>query len=252
MQLLTTLLGSNNSGVTEPSLFGIDVKRPPHESNFPKKFAPNAQFIWDALLISDAYKKRLVMLSRNDLWSWSIREYLKTASRRGVFPFASSGPQTATDAVYNCLWVGRRNMIRYVDGIGLFKKVTLFRTSRQYKFTNTSTEVTTLAELNPIRDPSFVQWLTGLTPDPMFVMRDARIYHRLVYNSIDSKGTFDFNLLNMMRPVLKMTILCNTPLEMPRMGRVPTLLEMERYCQEIIWLPLIRTFRFKDTNTRLF
>lgn len=246
-----SVLGGTSSPI-DVSLFGADGSSLPSKAAYPKKFAPNSKFVWDDIFDSKEYQRLIQTKTPDEVWSWLIYTFLRNSSKRGVFPFASTGPQSSTDALYNCMWSGRRNMIRYVDRIGLFQRVKLFRTVREYTFTPTSTSILTIAELTPIRDPSFAAWLTGLSPNPMFVVKKARVYERLVYDNVNSRGTLEMNLLNMSRPVLKMDILCRSPIDPPRLGRRPTQDELAKYCQDIIWLPLVRTFRFKNTTTRLF
>ena len=238
----------------ELSLLGADGEFDPSPETFPSKFNHAALGIWLELMKSKTYARmKPLFSSRDENWTWCIRTYLRMCTAAGVFPFSSPTEQSRNDAVINYLTTARRRAILYGDSINLFERVRVLKSVRDYVLTPTDTAIVTHALLYPIQDPTFGAWLTTHAPGPMFRYGPkAQHYRRLIINNLDSRLYLDFNLVNMYRPVLSMTVTCGSPIAYEKNKQPPTPEDLRRFTEQTIWMPLVRSHRFKNIGNRLF
>lgn len=245
---------TGHSDHVELSLLGVDGSREPSITNYPSKFSERGRSIWKELLESPQYKRALSSFkSRDDQWTWCIRSYLKLCPRSGVFPFATATQQSNNDTVVRFLTLARRRAINYLDRIGMFRKVQIVSVDRVYQVSGSSFGVTATANLAAILDPTFPRWLQSAPPGPLFrTSGDSRMFVHDLFNNIDSRVSFTFDLQYNYHPKLVMTVNCQTPLAFLNARRPPTESEMKAYAENTIWLPIVRAHRFKGVWNRLF
>ena len=246
------------SGVdyVELSLLNTDGSKPPSVDLFPGKFNPSGLKVWEELMASEEYgKAKRHFRNLDEDWSWCIRAYLKLCGLAGIFPFASATEQSNNDFVVQYLINARRRAIKFIDDIELFKKVRVFSTSREYRILSDGFVVITTAHLTPIKDPTFVKWLQTHSPGPMFrpTGKAPMSFVRELFDNVDSRVVFHINLVNMVRPQLKMLVSCGTPLAYNHVRNgAPSRSDLEKFAEETIWLPLVRSHRFSGIFNRLF
>jgi hypothetical protein len=250
---MTTQIKSFTDHV-ELSLLNIDGSKDPSLYNFPTKFSTAGRRIWAELLKSPQYAKaKLSFKSRDDDWTWVLRAYLTLCNKAGVMPFKGSTEQSKVDAVTAFLTVARRRAIKFMDDIGFFERTKLFLTSREYGILPDRFVVITRAQLRPIQDPTFTNWLCSHPPGPLFrTTGHAGQYVKNLFNNIDSGVTFEFNGIYMVRPTLTMIMQCETPIAYGHTRSIATEQAAREYAESTIWLPLVRSHRFRNATNRLF
>lgn len=238
----------------ELSLLNIDGSKDPSLNNFPSKFSTAGRRVWAELLESPQYAKaKLSFKSRDDDWTWMLRAYLRLCGKAGVMAFKGSSEQSKVDAVTAFLATARRRAIKYFDDIGFFEKTKLFLTSREYGVYSDHFVVVTRAQLLPIRDPTFTDWLCSHPPGPLFRPTGvAGQFVKSLFNNIDSGVTFEFNGVYMVRPMLTMTMQCQTPIAYSHTRDLATEQSAQAFAEQTIWMPLVRAHRFRNANNRLF
>lgn len=250
---MTTSIKSFTDHV-ELSLLNIDGSKDPSLYNFPTKFSIAGRRVWAELLKSPQYARaKLSFKSRDDDWSWVLRAYLTLCNKAGVMAFKGATEQSKVDAVTAFLTVARRRAIKFFDDTGFFEKTKLFLTSREYGIFEDHFTVTTRAQLRPITDPTFTDWLRSHPPGPLFRPTGvARQFTKSLFNNIDSGVVFTFDAVYMVRPILTMTMQCETPIAYGHTRSLATEQAAREYAEQTIWLPLVRSHRFRNATNRLF
>ena len=237
-------------GVADPS-------RSPNSTNFPSKFSPGGYPIWHKLSVCPEYLAYCKIYSDPlKRWEWMIKQYIRNCKHKIIFPFKVSGEQSKTDKAIFLLSLARRQLKAYFKSIDLFKKIRIFNTKRHYILKDKTFDLVIVANLLPIDDPTFYKWLLKHPPEPLFrATGKARQLQRLLYKTPDSSCVIHFNLAYMKHPQLTVNISFTTPLVIPHHNTVLTREQTEKYIEEKIWLPLVRTFRFDNNDNagwRLF
>lgn len=234
-------------------LLGISADSPPDKSSFPKKFnQTHGKSVWAEILDSPAFARQSG--KNSDKWLWAIKTYLVLCKRRSIFPFMVGTEQATRDTMYRMLVQGRQRAVLFAEKFKLFEKISVLTTKREFHFASDSFMVNSYAQLSPIEDPTFKRWLTDIDPGPGFVASGIRsgLYVRDLTGSSYIKTRFEFDLVNYSRPVLLLSLGCDVPMVQSHVNKLMNLRELTSYVDEFIWVPLIRTHRFSNTNNRLF
>lgn len=247
--LSNTLQAGPSVGFVDLSIIGVPqryLSRLPVPSAFPQKYNLDAKPIWDALVTNPVWRAELRTLRLDQAWNKTIIKFLVLASRNGVLPFANNTNIAQNDYIKDFVSRARRHIVEYVNEIGLFKKVRIRRTFREYKRKTHGLVIRSWFEPYVIQDPDFEKWLQT-SPLPRFWKKDNNTYFRIVRPHVHMWVKF----INRNRVIIGFQIDVAGTVNL--MGKkTPTQQEVDAFIDRTIYFPVIRANRFRGVHTRLF
>ena len=259
---IRSLAQAKNRGIGKPgklslprslpnlSLIGVpegQQNRAPGVMSYPDRFNPDARNIWKEMFQDEMFVANLRATENPDTqWHSAIIEFLKRCEMFGAVPFINVTHQEQNDAAMSALSSARISLKKYVDGIGLFDKIKIFKACREYKVKERGLEVTAWADVRPVLDPYFEKWLVT-APSPRFTRSTDLKYVKMIQPNV----TFWVRYVNSTRITIGYEIQVASPISVPG-KRLATRKEIDNFVDRVIWLPIVRTHRFIALKGRLF
>jgi len=245
MQIFTakTKLAKN----CELTLIGVNDSDRLSPSAFPKNFNKDAFYLWKDIFDSDWFKDlKSSNKPTSDMWLDTVQHYLSLCSKNGVYPFTKASERSNNEVILSFLAAARATASTFFDRCELFKRVKIKSVFRTFKFGSTSFTVESKAILREIQDPTFEAWLK--TPnEPGFVKEEGRWCKHLranvdVFVDKERGGGYSVTL----------RIYCHSAVRIPEFGKIPSRAKLTQYAEKTLWLPAVRSNRFKDVGNKLF
>ena len=233
--------------LTDLSLIGVpedQQHRIPSISNYPNKFSPLAFDIWISLVDNEDYHRRCIVWHSIDLiWHKTIQEFIGLCQDAGVFPFLGVFNDIARNQfVVEFLRRGRITIVQYLQEVGMFDRVRIRKTFREYRHLDLGLRINSWAELYPIADKNFESWLTQ-TPLPRMLKHPQKKYTRVLLPRVIVWVRY----ISSARVILGFTIQTAGQIVLP--GKTtPTRHEVNDYLENSIWLPIVRAHRFEQVK----
>ena len=237
-------------GLTDLSIIGVpssQFKKAPGVAGFPKKFNPEAQKVWTEMVQDPDFKQRCKNYPSLDLmWHNAIQEFLKRCEDTGVYPFINNADVTKNEFIQDFVRRARIDLVKYIDQSGLFERVKIRKAYREYVRKDQGLIITSWAELYPVKDDDFLKWLQT-SPMPRFIKMTEGRYRRVVRPNVEIWVKW----INSQRVTVSFTIEVAGSVMVPNKP-IPKRSEVDKYIDNMIYLPTIRAHRFKFVKTRLF
>lgn len=225
-------------------VFGVDTAYQPTPSRFPKAFNPQGLKVWTTILDSALYAK---FKSNNNktskLWAFCIREYLKRAAASNLYPF--TGHHDFEETAIAFLAAARQKLVRWFDESHIFDYLKIKSIERDYTFTHQNFSLEVKAELRPISDPTFEQWLTKI-PSPAFKKQLDGTYHKSVHAHIDVHFHVQAGV-----GYLTYRVFCHTPVRVLEPGALSKA-RLMKYVESKLWSPLVKQYPMDKIGNRRF
>ena len=236
----------------EVSILGMDSQQSPRASLFPSKFNRSCFSIWERLfqdpIVLNTIKSKP---STNEAWMFVIQEFIRACSTEGLSPFATGAFNSNNDILKSFLLSSRIKVVQFYNESDFFAHCKIQSVVREYKFANGRLEIWMHANLRPnSMDPVLEQWLVKL-PTPSF-RRDASepgLYKKSVAANVDLTVKF----YNRLRVEVGYKIMCHSaPVIDGNMKKIPSKVQLARFTESNIWLPLVRAHRIAGVGLRIF
>ncbi len=240
---------TSNESLTDLSIIGVPVafhSRMPGVGGYPKRFAPEAFKVWKKLVESTEFKTKCKTLSLDLAWHTSIIDFLMMCEETGVFPFPNNTDTTRSDFIADFVRRGRIEIVKFFDECEFFKKVKIKKAYREYKRKDTGLTITSWADLQPIKDPGFEKWLNR-SPFPRFLKAPDLRWTKIIRPNVVVWVRF----VNTNRVTVGFTIDVAGTITIPG-KKTPKRKEVDKYIDNNIFLPVVRSHRLSDIKTRLF
>jgi hypothetical protein len=238
-------------GVPDLTLIGVPTglqDRAPSVISFPQKFNKDTRVVWKEVMDDDKFKAGLSRLSVDQMWYECILEYLNRCEAQGFMPFSDTTQQEKNDAAISYLTSARIHLVKFVNSIGLFDKdkIRLYKAIRDYVPREYGFSIVQWAYSRPILDPTFESWLLQ-APSPRF----HRSTDMKVVKIIQPNVHLWVRYINSTRITVGYEINIGTAISVPG-RRLPSRKDVEAFVDRVIWLPIVRSHRFKGVGGRLF
>lgn len=241
-------------GVPDLTLIGVPEglqSRAPSVISFPQQFNKDTRIIWKEVMESEKFKNLIARLPTDEQWYQAILHYLNLCEEKGFMPFSSNTTQQdKNDAAITYLTSARIAMVKFANSIGLFDKekdrIRLYKAVRDYVRRENGFSVVSWAYSRPILDPTFEKWLMQ-APSPRFI----RSTDLKLVKMIQPNCHMWVKYINSTRITVGYEIQIGTAVSVPG-KRLPTKKEVESFIDRNIWLPIVRSHRFKGVGGRLF
>lgn len=215
----------------------IQQARSPTPETFPQALNFNNKSVW-----ATAVAETPSVNSALEDWARCLRRYIELCEEQNVFPFQTLS-QSRNDQITDFLRSARQAIVKYINKSKIFDEVKIQTSHRVVQVTNTGFIITVYAKVT-VTDPSFEQWLQTM-PYPHF--NSTRSIDGKWIKSIQSGVTmFVVNgehggHLNQ-RWHIGYEIECAMFPDVPTSG-TPSKAELERFIEEILYMPILRTHR---------
>lgn len=237
------------NGVADLHMIGVHEyfqQRAPSNQSFPQEFNPQTKDVWVGLLSDEDFKRELRSLPHlDDKWMLAMRRFLSMCNERGLTPRFDITDQALNDHVIRFLQHARIKMCDFAQRTGLFSRVRIASTFRDYSLSHSSFTVNAWARCRTVLDPGFEAWLRK-APLPRFQLRGNSTYYRVVEPNI----SFWVRYLNTTQVSIGYTVKCPSKVSVPG-DRYANRKEVDAYLDKI-WLPIVRSHRFIQLPLRLF
>lgn len=256
---LKTLETALNYGTPDPkgslmdlSIIGVPEAcqgRQPTITAFPKKFSASSAKIWATMIQDKEYQARCRVWSTLDLvWHNTIQEFLSRCNTEGIFPFSNNSPTAKNDYIQEFVRRARIALVKYVDESGLMANVRVHKAFREYIRKDNGLTITSWANLYPLKDEvgDFEKFLVQ-QPLPRMMKQVDNRYQRIVIPHVRVWARY----INKSRVKIGFDIDVAGTIGVPNKPLAKRK-EVDKYIDNNILLPIIRSHRFKDVKTRLF
>ena len=241
---------TNLKGMPDLTMLGVPEglqERAPSIPSYPRRFNADARFIWKQMIQDKDFQTRMRALDTFPLmWHCAIVEFLTRCNEFAATPFSDTTLQNQNDNAITALQSARISLCKFVDGIGLFEKIKIQKAWRDYKIREKGFAIYAWATVRRVADPSFEKWLTQ-APTPRLTRSIDLKYRKMIQPNVEVWVRFPVNT----RVMVGYEILIAHPISIPG-KRLATRKEIDAYIDKSIWLPLVRSFRFKNLGMRIF
>jgi hypothetical protein len=221
--------------------------RAPCAPAYPQRFNGDARFVWEKMFTDQGFIDHIRGLDGvEDQWYYAITEYLKRCAEIGALPFHPITEQEKNDAVIQSLSSARIALVKFVNGVGLFNRVKMYKACRDYKIKERGFGIVSWAYLRRIEDPTFEKWLTQ-APSPRFLYSTDLKYTKIIQPNCHVWVRYP----NSTRATIGFEIQVATPVSVPG-NRLATRADLDNFVDRVIWKPIIRAHRFDGIGLRLF
>lgn len=234
-----------------PSLALIGVPenmqdKAPGVTSYPSKFSQEGRRVWEALFRDETFQYDFKQCSSaEDKWYFAIVRFLDACGDASITPFANATEQDRNDAAIQYLTAGRMDLVRFADEVGFFEKVSLGKVTTTYRLKDYGFRVASSAQIRKLKDPLFEKWLTT-PPLPRFLRTGDMLYSKHIRSNVNMWVRY----VNSARITVGYEIDIATSVSVSG-KRLPTRKEVDSFIDRVIWKPVLRAHRFKNTN-RLF
>lgn len=238
-------------GLTDLSIIGVpesQFKRYPGVAGYPQKFAPEAQKVWNKLVMDPAFQLRCKnTVSLDVAWNNAIQEFLALCEDLGVFPFVNNADTSRNEFIQDFVRRGRIALVKFFDDNKIFERVKVKKAYRDYVRKDTGLIILSWADVKVVGDyEEFLNWVQQV-PAPRFLKTTEGRYTKMIQPNVNAwvkytgptRITVGFSL-----EVAGTVTVPNKP--------NPKRKEVDKFIDNMIYLPVVRAHRFQNVTTRLF
>lgn len=236
--------------MTTPFLSNLGVDpmvqaRSPTPETFPSALNVNNKAVWGTAVAETPSVNNAL-----EDWALCLKSYVELCEEQDLFPFQTLHV-SRNDQISDFLKAARQAVVKYINKSGLYDELKLTSSHRHVQVTNTGFVITVYAKAI-INDPSFEAWLQQM-PYPHFSnirQMDGKWIKQVcpgvrMFVVNDEKGGH----LNQ-RWHVGYEIECSMFPDLPNSG-TPSKAELEKFILDVLWMPLLRTFRPQKLLRRL-
>lgn len=240
---------SQNRGLTDLSIIGVPGRyqnQRPVPDSYPVKFNPESRHVWELMLQSEEYRKKVSGKTIDLTWHIAVVMFLGLCADVGAFPFSQGNTGSKNEYVRDVMRRGRILVKQFYDRTGIFKTEAVRLGYRRYERTENGFRVMSWANLYPLKNMKLEEELQR-PHFPRFIRGVENRYTRFIRPGVTAWVV----LKNTYRPVIGFTIEIQGNVSIP--GRhSPTRREVDDFIDDTMWLPIIRAHRLDGVTTRLF
>lgn len=250
--MLTNLkiVAGSNERLMDLSIIGVPdayQQKIPTITSYPTKFDQVGLSIWQALVSDPEYKAWARDLQDLDLvWHETIKKFLKRCEEEGVLPFKNNTDLTKNEFVQDAFTKARIQLVHWLNEVKLFERVKVKKAYREYIRNEKGLTIRCWAELFPVKDVGFEEWLRK-TPQPRFLKYPDNRWTKMVQPHIMCW----VRILGPARVVVGYEVKLAGTVNIPG-KKTPTKKEVNKYLDDYLWYPIIRAHRINAIKTRLF
>ncbi len=249
-QIQVVAAGNPKDRLMDLSIIGVPEsgqQKIPNVTSYPTKFDVSGRPVWDELVSSDEFKNWA--RSNGDLdvvWHETIKKFLAMCGDQGVLPFKNNTDLTRNEYIQDAFNRSRIMLVRWFDEVGFFERVRVRKAYREYVRNEKGLTIRCWAELFPVKDAGFEDWLKKV-PSPRFLKYPDNRWIKMVQPHI----TVWVKILNASRTVVGYEVKMAGTINIPG-KKTPTKKEVNRFIDNTIWFPIVRAHRIDAIKNRLF
>lgn len=222
-------------------------KKIPNMTSYPQKFDPAGMAVWQEYVSSEEFKTWARGVGDLDqVWHETIKTFLRRCEDQGVLPFKNNTDLTRNEFIQDAFNRSRIMLVRWFDEVGLFERVKVRKAYREYIRNEKGITIRCWAELFPVKDAGFEEWLRK-TPSPRFLKYPDGRWTKMVQPHI----TVWVKILNASRTIVGYEVKMAGTINIPG-KKTPTKKEVNRFIDNTIWFPIVRAHRIDAVKNRLF
>lgn len=233
-------------------LLRLNYSLPPSKEEFPRTLNPQGRPTWDGMFEGgkDPYVQLRKNVQNDEAWHEHILEYVKRVRRSNLAPFNTEAVNLNNDLLTMDLMSQRRHLVRFVNKHDFFSRFTINKIHRHYDFDPGQLTLDVVAELWPTTiDPTLPQWVQSIQGPRMLRAPEG---HRMYKRELVQGPVIWIKFTHVKRIQLGYTIKVDKLPVVGGLTRMPTKAIMTKFMEQNIWLPIVRTYRFKGAKFRLF
>ena len=217
----------------------------PSIGGFPKNFNPDARHVWLAILASEGYKEKVNGMPAGERWTLIIQLFIKWCNDQAISPFDNHLDRTDNSRILSFLELQRRKLVKYIDEIGILKVVTIKSPYRVYMRRDTGFVIQSYCDFSNFG--GFDQLQKFLTHPKVGFTKVGLAWQKV----LDSTTRIHVKTVNSNRAIVWYEIRVGSPVYFPGSERkTPTIRQVDNFIDNTIWLPIVRSHRFKTLNKR--
>jgi hypothetical protein len=248
----TTKKDSRREGLTDLSIIGVPdscQNRNPTVTAFPKKFNKDSQKVWIALIQDKEYQAKVRVWGDLDLiWHNTLQDFLSLCEDAGVFPFSNNLDTSSNQYVIDFVRRARIALVQYANEAGIFERVKIRKAYREYVRKENGLTLTSWADIYPLKDDNldFEKWIQT-SPFPRMLKHVDNKYVKMVQPHVRMWVRY----INKSRVRIGFDIDVIGQISVPKKN-LANRKQVDAYIDRFVYLPVIRSHRFKHVRTRLF
>lgn len=247
------------------SLLGVPTQycdREPVVNAFPTVFDPESKSVWEQCLRDYPPKRVTSPREVQREWETTLEKFQSLCTMYGTPWFKATSIQKV-DFLAMALRKQRQRLVRVVDNLGLFTDWGLQIRDTDLKFVRSDdgTSISCVAHLywTPHKKTELEAYISGLSGIYRFQRQVDRRYVCRVFPGLylwilfvnQSQVSIGFVVIT--RNTLSLDDISNLEIQtVNRSWKFPLLSETDKFLMTEVWIPIIRSFKFRNVTTRLF